>query len=296
VSNIGGALTPLGDPPLFLGFLLGVPFFWTMKILPHMLTVALPLLVVFYFFDSRYYRKEERPKKTAERVPLRIEGMHNLFFLAGIVGAVLASGIWRPGSVNILGVEAQIQNHARDGALLLMGMASIVTTRKQIRVDNEFTWFPMKEVAILFAAIFTTIIPALAILKAGEKGALGVVIKTLETPSDYYWLTGSLSSFLDNAPSYLTFFSSLLGKFFSGMPAHDGILRLLAEKTTYLEAVSTGAVFFGAMTYIGNAPNFMVKSISEEAGVKMPSFFGYIFKFSIPFLLPLFALVTWVFF
>jgi Na+/H+ antiporter NhaD/arsenite permease-like protein len=295
VSNIGGALTPLGDPPLFLGFLLGVPFFWTFKLVPHMLLVSGPLLALFFILDTYYYRKEEKPR-TTERVPLRIEGAHNLLLLAGIVGAVLMSGVWRPGSVNILGIHDDIQSLARDGILVLMGIASIVTTKNQIRKDNEFSWFPIKEVAILFAGIFTTIVPALAILKAGEKGALGAIMKTLEEPSHYYWITGSLSSFLDNAPSYLTFFSSLLGKFFSDVPVHDGVIGLLTDKATYLKAISAGSVFFGAMTYIGNAPNFMVKSIAEEAGVKMPSFFGYMFKYSVIMLLPLFALVTVVFF
>jgi len=295
VSNIGGLLTPLGDPPLFLGFLLGVPFFWTMKLLPIMVFVSVPLLALFFLIDSYYYRKEEKPKST-ERAPLRIEGAHNLLFLLGVMGAVLLSGMWRPGDVTILGIPQGIQNLARDAILVLVGLASYVTTKKKIRNENEFTWFPIKEVAILFAGIFTTIVPALAILQAGEKGQLGVVMKTLETPSHYYWITGSLSSFLDNAPSYLTFFNSLLGKFFAGLPVQDGVHGLIAEKAAYLKAISVGAVLFGANTYIGNAPNFMVKSISEEAGVRMPSFFGYMFKYSIPMLLPMFFLVTLVFF
>jgi Na+/H+ antiporter NhaD/arsenite permease-like protein len=295
VSNIGGSLTPLGDPPLFLGFLLGVPFFWTMKILPHMILISLPLLVLFFLIDTWYYRKEEKPE-TTERIPLRIEGLHNLLFLAGVVGAVLVSGIWRPGEVNILGIHEGLQHIVRDLFLVLMGVASLATTSKRIRTENEFTWFPIKEVAILFAGIFMTIVPAIAILKAGEKGQLGFVMSTLETPAHYFWVTGSLSSFLDNAPSYLTFFNSLLGKFFTDLPHHEGVQGLLTDKALYLKAISAGSVFFGAATYIGNAPNFMVKSISEEAGIKMPSFFGYMFKWSIPILVPLFFLVTLVFF
>ena len=294
VANIGGVLTPLGDPPLFLGFLLGVPFFWTMRLLPHMLLVTVPLLAVFFLIDSHHYKKEEKQKTT--KVSLRIEGGHNFFFLAGIVGAVLVSGVWRPGSVTILGVHEDIQNLARDLALVLLGIASLVTTKKTIRAGNEFTWGPIREVAILFAGIFTTIVPALAILKAGDKGQLGVVMKTLETPAHYCWITGSLSSFLDNAPSYLTFFSSVLGKFFAGVPLQEGVHGLITDKAAYLEGISVGAVFFGAITYIGNAPNFMVRSIAEEAGVRMPSFFGYMFKYSIPILLPFFLLVTLVFF
>jgi Na+/H+ antiporter NhaD/arsenite permease-like protein len=295
VANVGGTLTPLGDPPLFLGFLLGVPFFWTMKLLPHMLLVAVPLLAIFFVMDSYYYRKEEKPKATG-KVPLRIDGSHNFVFLAGILGAVLASGMWHPGSVTILGVHEEIQNLARDAALILIAIASMVTTKKETHAANEFTWGPIREVAILFAGIFTTIVPAIMILKAGEKGQLGVVMNTLQTPAHYFWITGSLSSFLDNAPSYLTFFSSILGKFYSSLPYHEGVHLMIADKTAYLEGISAGAVFFGANTYIGNAPNFMVKSIAEEAGVRMPSFFGYMFKYSIPILLPLFFLVTLVFF
>jgi Na+/H+ antiporter NhaD/arsenite permease-like protein len=295
VANIGGTLTPLGDPPLFLGFLLGVPFFWTMKLIPHLLLVAVPLLVIFFFLDSHHYKKEEKPKAT-EKARLRIEGAHNLFFLAGIVGAVLASGMWHAGSVVVRGIHLEIPDLARDGVLVLLTIASMVTTKKQIRTDNEFTWGPIREVAILFAAIFTTIVPALAILDAGDKGALHVVMKTLESPAHYMWITGSLSSFLDNAPSYLTFFSSILGKFFLGVPHQDAVRHMITDKALYLEAISVGAVFFGAITYIGNAPNFMVKSIAEEAGVRMPSFFGYMFKYAIPILLPLFILVTLVFF
>jgi Na+/H+ antiporter NhaD/arsenite permease-like protein len=295
VSNIGGLLTPLGDPPLFLGFLLGVPFFWTLKLLPVMAFVSIPLLALFFLIDVRYYRREEKPK-TTERARLRIEGVHNLLFLLGIVGAVLLSGVWHAGSVTILGIPAEIQDLSRDAVLVLMGVGAYVTTKERIRDENEFTWFPIKEVAILFAGIFTTIVPALAILQAGEKGQLGAVMKTLEAPSHYYWITGSLSSFLDNAPSYLTFFNSLLGKFFTGLPLREGVHGLITDKAVYLEAISVGAVVFGANTYIGNAPNFMVKSISEEAGVRMPSFFGYMFKYSIPILLPLFFLVTLVFF
>ena len=295
VSNIGGLLTPLGDPPLFLGFLLGVPFFWTMKLLPIMVFVSVPLLALFFLLDSYHYRKEKKPR-TTERAPLRIEGAHNVLFLLGIVGAVLLSGIWRPGAVTVLGVTQDIQNLVRDTILVLLGLASYVATKKKIRDENEFTWFPIKEVAILFAGIFTTIVPALAILQAGEKGQLGVVMKTLETPSHYYWITGSLSSFLDNAPSYLTFLNSLLGKFFAGLSTQDGVRGLITEKAAYLKAISVAAVFFGANTYIGNAPNLMVKSISEEAGVRMPSFFGFMFKYSIPMLVPLFFIVTLIFF
>jgi len=295
VSNIGGSLTPLGDPPLFLGFLHGVPFFWTLKLILPMLFVAVPLLAIFYLVDTIYYRREEQPEKLKGE-PVKIEGLHNLIFLAGIVGAVLMSGFWDMGKVSILGVEQKIQFLVRDGVMILIGLLSLRSTRDEIHRDNEFTWFPIKEVAILFAGIFMTIIPALAILKAGEHGALRGMMEALATQKHYYWITGILSSFLDNAPTYLTFFNTILGNFYAGMPEAEAVAGLIRENEPYLLAISTGAVFFGAMTYIGNAPNFMVKSIAEEAGVPMPSFFGYMIKYSLIILIPLFFLVTLVFF
>ena len=177
-----------------------------------------------------------------------------------------------------------------------MGLASLAFTKTEIRKGNEFSWGPILEVAYLFAGIFMTIIPALAMLKAGADGALGFVIRSVETPAHYFWASGGLSSFLDNAPTYLTFFSSAIGKFYPGMAEAEAVARLIVEKIPYLAAISAGSVFMGANTYIGNAPNFMVKSIAEEAGVAMPSFFGYMFKYSIPILIVLFILMTWVFF
>lgn len=295
VSNIGGSLTPLGDPPLFLGFLLGVPFFWTMRLLPETALVALPLLAFFYLLD-RYLFGREEPRPDEETVPLRIEGLHNVLFLAVVVGAVLMSGIWHPGEVNVAGILVPIESLVRDGFLVVVGVASLRVTRSEIHRANGFTWFPIKEVAVLFAGIFTTIIPAIAILKAGEEGGLGFIMRILDSPAHYFWVTGSLSSFLDNAPSYLTFFNSLLGKFFAGIPHGESVGMLVEQKELYLKSISLGAVFWGALTYIGNAPNFMVKSIAEEAGVKMPTFFGYMFKFSIPVLIPLFAMITLIFF
>ena len=300
-SNVGGSLTPLGDPPLFLGFLHGVPFFWTLNIAPHMGFVAVILLALFYVWDTLVYRREQAQAPIQARQPqpyepLRLEGAHNFLFLLGVLGGVLMSGTWRPGEVNILGVHVGLQNLARDGILLLMALLSILTTRKQTRRDNEFTWFPIKEVAYLFAGIFMTIIPALAILRAGSAGALAWLLEATREPAHYFWVTGMLSSFLDNAPTYLTFFNSALGKFFAGLPEQQAVHALLAQQSVYLKAISTGAVFMGANTYIGNAPNFMVRSIAEEAGVEMPSFFGYFLKYTIPILIPLFVLVTWVFF
>lgn len=294
VSNIGGSLTPLGDPPLFLGFLLGVPFFWTMRLIVEMLFVVLPLLVVFFAIDLFFYRKEEKPAESGAN-PVRVEGLHNLLFLLGVVGAVLMSGVWHPGHLNMLGIHVPIEFMTREGILLVMGALSLITTRKEIHQANGFSWFPIQEVAYLFAGIFMTIVPAIAILKAGTEGHFSFLMETLEAPSHYFFITGGLSSFLDNAPSYLTFFNSCLGQFFAGIPVSEAVPRLLSEQEIYVKAISLGAVFWGAMTYIGNAPNFMVRSIAEEAGVRMPSFFGYMLKYSIPLLLPLFVLVTLVF-
>jgi Na+/H+ antiporter NhaD/arsenite permease-like protein len=177
-----------------------------------------------------------------------------------------------------------------------MGIASLISTRQEIHKNNEFSWAPILEVAYLFAGIFITIIPALAILKAGENGSLHWLIKSVDSPAQYFWTVGMLSSFLDNAPTYLTFFNSILGKFYPGIPEASAVALLIVEKIPHLAAISVGAVFMGANTYIGNAPNFMVKSIAEEAGVKMPSFFGYIFRYSMPILVVLFIIMTFIFY
>ena len=301
ISNIGGALTPLGDPPLFLGFLHGVPFFWTFRILPEMAFVSIALLALYFLFDTYHYRKDIKENPEIERAwpvePIKVLGTYNLMFLAGIVGAVLMSGVWHSGKeLNILGIEMPLQNAIRDLLLIVMGILSIVATPKKVREENEFSWFPIKEVAYLFAGIFMTIIPALAILRAGEHGALAFLMKAISKPWHYFWAAGGLSSFLDNAPTYLTFFNSALGEFYAGMAEKQSVTLLISEKVRFLAAISAGAVFMGANTYIGNAPNFMVRSIAEERGIKMPSFFGYMFKYSIPILIPLFVLVGIIFF
>ncbi|MGD8396809.1 MAG: sodium:proton antiporter [Candidatus Eiseniibacteriota bacterium] len=299
VANIGGSLTPLGDPPLFLGFLHKVPFFWTLNLIPHMGLIAALLLLLYYLIDRFYcFPREHHEARhpVGERTPLRIEGAHNFLFLLGVLAGVIVSGIWDAGSITILGVHQGVQNLLRDGWLVLMGLGSMWTTRAQTRQDNGFSWFPILEVAYLFAGIFMTIIPALAILKAGQQGALAPMLEAVREPGHYFWVTGLLSSFLDNAPTYLTFFNSALGKFFAGLPEAEAVAHLIAEKRVYLEAISAGAVFMGANTYIGNAPNFMVRSIAEENGVPMPSFFGYMLRFSLPILFPIFLLVELVFF
>jgi Na+/H+ antiporter NhaD/arsenite permease-like protein len=307
VCNIGGSLTPLGDPPLFLGFLHGVPFFWTFKLIAPMGFCAVILLAAYFALDSFYYRKEDFSRAdSGEKEPLAIEGAYNFIFLAGIVGAVLFSGLVSVGEISFFGIHQTVQNLVKDGIIIAMGALSMVITKKAIREENEFSWEPIKEVAYLFAGIFMTIIPALAILKAGSHGALAFLVQTVEKPSHYFWASGSLSSFLDNAPTYLTYFNTALGKFFPGQPESVAVRQLISDAvipghgglrySDYLLAISCGAVFMGANTYIGNAPNFMVKSIAEEAGVNMPSFFGYMFKYSIPILVVLFVIVTLVFF
>jgi Na+/H+ antiporter NhaD/arsenite permease-like protein len=297
VANIGGCLTPLGDPPLFLGFLHGVPFFWTLHLFPQLLVLGTILLALFYFLDRRYWLREGSPAPASEEAkPLSVAGLHNLAFLAGILGAVMLSGMWEAGTVHFPGIRVNVQNLARDVLIVLMGFLSLWTTSRALRVENGFSWEPIREVAYLFAGIFMTIVPALAILKAGGRGALAGLVASLSEPREYFWVTGLLSSFLDNAPTFLTFFNSELGLFYPGLAEALAVPRLIAEHEAHLLAVAAGAVFMGANTYIGNAPNFMVKSIAEEAGVPMPSFFGYLFRWSVPILFPLFVLLTILFF
>lgn len=299
VANIGGSLTPLGDPPLFLGFLHGVSFFWTFKIIPHMLCAAILLLAIYFVLDSYYYRKEgltSAPPEEGVKEPLKLEGIRNFIFLGGIVGSVLMSGIVDWGEVNTFGIHRAVQDWVRDGLLILMGILSLIATSRKLRDDNEFTWFPIIEVAYLFIGIFITMVPCLLILKAGLKGELAFLIAAVKEPVHYFWITGTLSSFLDNAPTYLTFFNTALGSFYPGMAEAQAVPLLMTENATVLKAISAGAVFFGANTYIGNAPNFMVRSIAEEAGTPMPSFFGYMLKYSIVYLVPVFVVVTLIFF
>lgn len=297
VANIGGSLTPLGDPPLFLGFLHGVSFFWTFNIAPHMALVMIVLLVVYFCLDQFHFRKEKVvAPDDGVKEPLKLDGTYNFIFLAGIVGAVLMSGIVDWGEISVLGVHRAVQDWVRDGLLIVMGILSLIATPIILREDNEFTWFPIVEVAYLFIGIFITMIPCLLILKAGTHGQLAFLIKAVVAPWHYFWVTGGLSAFLDNAPTYLTFFNTALGSFYPGMAEAEAVPLLMTENSIYLKAISAGAVFFGACSYIGNAPNFMVRSIAEEAGTPMPSFFGYILKYSLIFLVPCFVLVTIVFF
>lgn len=293
VANIGGSLTPLGDPPLFLGFLKGVSFFWpTVHLLAPMALAAGLLLAIYYAVDSMLYRREADAKPAKSDEGLSLEGGINILLLAGIVLSVLLSGVWDSGvEFAVYGIPITLQNLARDVLLLAITWLSWRLTSRESRKANGFTWFPIIEVAKLFAGIFLTIVPAIAILRAGTRGALGGIVSLVTDPNGepidgmYFWLTGLLSSFLDNAPTYLVFFNT----------AGGDAQMLMGPLASTLLAISAGAVFMGANTYIGNAPNFMVRAIAEERGIAMPSFFGYML-WSGGILLPLFVLITLLFF
>ena len=389
VANIGGSLTPLGDPPLFLGFLKGIDFFWTMALLPAMIPVVILLLIIFFILDTILFRKEGTPPDDGEKEPLRLQGVWNFVLIAGIIGAILwskslADGPFKDHSVaqkmapqiktaeekmdatkakletyvkehendtaikfdksnheyyelrenhlharakvnslraqkthdenrgiSIFGVTVPYFNLMRDGLLILIALISLLYTpmyktveddhghslpepsqlETNVRAANGFTWEPILEVAKLFIGIFICMIPALKILQAGIDGSLSSVVLAVQTTTNdpvnamYFWLTGVLSSFLDNAPTYVVFFNTA-----GGDPT-----SLMGPMAQTLLAISCGAVFMGANTYIGNAPNFMVKAIAEENGVRMPSFFGYML-WSVVILVPVFVIVTFVFF
>ena len=386
VANIGGSLTPLGDPPLFLGFLKGVEFFWTLKLFPVMLPVSILLLIVFFVFDTLMFKKEGTAPDDGEKQPLKLDGALNFVFIACIIGAILFSKSLADGAfkdetvaekmapkiqkaegemaaakdklsayvssnsgarldqsnaeyyqlrtdhlhavaavnglrakkthdenlgVDIFGVRVPYANLVRDGLMILIGIVSLIYTpmyrtvkddhghvvpeenaaETNLRAANGFTWEPILEVAKLFIGIFICMIPALKILQAGVDGKLSNVVLAVQSSTNdpintmYFWLTGILSSFLDNAPTYVVFFNTA-----GGDPT-----SLMGPMSQTLLAISCGAVFMGANTYIGNAPNFMVKAIAEENGVKMPSFFGYM-AWSIPILVPVFILVSFFYF
>ena len=295
VANAGGSLTPLGDPPLFLGFLKGVDFFWTMRhVFPETLFLCAALLLIFYALDSYYYHRREEIMPTDPTPDSRIwfEGKVNFALLAAVVALVLMSGFWKPGvEFSVMGTPVELQNLLRDVLLLAVIALSLKLTPAAARAGNDFSWGPIAEVGKLFAGIFITIIPVIAMLRAGEAGAFGAVVRAVTGPSGqpvdamYFWATGLLSSFLDNAPTYLVFFNTA-----GGDPQH-----LMTTLASTLAAISCGAVFMGANSYIGNAPNMMVKAIAEERGIRMPSFFGYM-AWSGAILVPLFILMTFIFF
>jgi Na+/H+ antiporter NhaD/arsenite permease-like protein len=291
VANVGGALTPLGDPPLFLGFLQGVPFFWpAAHLMAPTLALAAALLAAFYAIDRAKHRREDAAPVLAEIEKLGVEGRINLFFLAAVIGAVLLRGVWRPAvGLNLMGVEWELGDIASDAVLLAAGVLSLALTPHTIRRANDFAWGPMAEVAMLFAAIFLAIRPVLAIVKAGAQGPAAPVMTWLfagGAPVErvFFWATGALSAVLDNAPTYLVFFG------FAGGDAAN----LSGTLAPALKAISMGAVYFGAFTYLGNAPNFMVKAMAESHGVHMPSFFGYTL-WALAILLPPMILVELIF-
>ncbi len=267
VSNVGGCLTPLGDPPLFLGYLVGVPFVWTLRLAPAWAFTCGILLALYYAWDRRAYGREARADIVRDRLevrPLRVAGRENLVLLAGVVASVaLLNGPWR------------------ELVMLALAGASLWRTPHDLRQANRFSFGPILEVAALFAGIFVTMLPALHLLQA-RGSALGV-----SEPWQYFWATGALSSFLDNAPTYLTFLALAQGQGLA--PEVVGVPHAI------LTAIAAGAVFMGANSYIGNGPNFMVRAIAEERGVKMPSFGGYML-YSCGVLVPVFVLVTFVFF
>lgn len=296
VSNIGGSLSPLGDPPLFLGFLRGVDFFWTTKyLLIETLFVAGLVLAIFCALDVYLHKRDDRlgikPDPTPD-TPLKLHGTVNFALIAVVIAAILMSASWKPGiDFTILGTTLELQNLLRDGLFIAVTFASLALTKREDRSANGFTWEPIREVAILFAGIFVCIAPVMAMLQAGPNGIFAPLLSLITRPDGapnplaYFWLTGILSSLLDNAPTYLVFFEL----------AGGDAKTLMTTQAAVLQAISGAAVFMGANTYIGNAPNFMVYAVAREAGVKMPSFFGYML-WSGAILLPIFAVTGWLFF
>jgi Na+/H+ antiporter NhaD/arsenite permease-like protein len=295
VANVGGALSPLGDPPLFVGFLRGVDFFWTTRhlLMPTVLVAGL-VLAAFLALDLWHYRKDRLISTVGETDPpldLKVRGTVNLILIAAIIAAILGAALWKPGiAFDIYGTKVELQDLLRDIVLLAIAFLSLVLTHDEHREANGFTWDPIVEVAILFAGIFACIIPVLAMLQAGKDGSFAWLL-TAVTASDgsphdvaYFWLTGILSAFLDNAPTYLVFFEL----------AGGDAKALMGPLATTLAAISMGAVYMGAMTYISNAPNLMVYAIALERGIKMPSFFGFL-VWSSAVLLPVLAIVTVLF-
>lgn len=295
VSNAGGSLTPLGDPPLFLGFLKGVDFFWTLdNILPETLFLVGTLLAIFFCLDTWFYRREGvlPVDPTPDTSRIGFDGAVNFWLLGAVVALVLMSGFWKSGIVfHVAGTDVGLPGLIRDAGLVLVTLISLKLTPDKVHVDNQFSWDPMREVAKLFAGIFLTIIPVIAMLRAGAQGPFSAVIATVTRadgqpdPAMYFWASGLLSSFLDNAPAYLVFFNVA-----GGNPE-----VLMTGMAATLAAISAGSVFMGAGSYIGNAPNMMVKAIAEARGVKMPSFFGYML-WSGGILVPLFVIMTFIWF
>src|ERR1700722_1750282 len=293
VGNIGGALSPLGDPPLFIGFLNGVDFFWPAKNLWQPTAfVAAVVLAIFVAVDLWFFRQDRRVALIGEAsAPMRVHGIVNLALLAVIIGAVIVSALWKPGiAFTVYGTTLPLQDLLRDATLFLTALASLWLTPDEHREANGFSWEPIVEVAILFAGIFVCAVPILAMLDAGHDGAFAWLLATVTAQDGsphvvaYFWLTGVLSAILDNAPTYLVFFKL----------AGGNATELMGSLAPALRAISMGAVYMGALTYIGNAPNFMIYAIASERGIKMPSFFGFM-AWSIVVLTPVLAALTYLF-
>jgi Na+/H+ antiporter NhaD/arsenite permease-like protein len=287
-GNIGGALTPLGDPPLFVGFLHGVDFLWPAQNLwLQTVIVSMLVLAIFVIVDLWLFRYETAQAQPLSE-PLRLRGLINFVLFGAIIAAILGSATWKPGiAFHVHTVNVELQNVLRDGALVLIAIMSLLLTRDEHRGANGFTWEPIREVAILFAGIFVAIAPVMAMLQAGSAGAFAFLLRAVTahdgTPHEaaYFWLTGLLSAFLDNTPTYVVFFE-LAG----GDPK-----ALMGPLAGTLASISMGAVYMGALTYIGNAPNLIVRSIAQERGIEMPNFFAYMLWAGLV-LIPLFALLT----
>ena len=286
VSNIGGALTPIGDPPLFLGYLKGVPFFWLLGkpqvLLAWLLCVGV-LLAVFYILDSRNFRRQPIPPHEEAKDRIELEGSHNFLWLFIIIGLVLVQKAdW------LKGLDESLVTVGIAGLMVATAALSYRFANKDALTENEFSFGPVKEVGFLFVGIFATMVPVLDLL---EKHASDIGITTVR---QFYWGSGALSSVLDNVPSYLNFLTAAFGLQHLSLEVPADVVKMLTDPylSQFIVAISLSAVFFGAVTYIGNGPNFMVKSIAESAGVKCPSFFGYVFKYSLPILIPLFAIVS----
>ena len=288
VANTGGLLTPLGDPPLFLLYLRGAEFTWFLSLFPIWAFVGISLLVIYFLLDTYYYTKREALEHlmhdAREQEPIRIDGNINFLWLACVVASVMF--------INSGYIPAMGEEHApiyikllREIVLVAIIFLSLYTTKKQVREANHYSWAPIIEVAVLFVGIFATMTPALIYLNANAAN-LG-----LTQPWQFYYSAGTLSSFLDNAPTAVAFHSVA-----TGLPMTEGVPMVAGVQEVLLKAIATASVFFGAMTYIGNGPNFMVKAIAEESGLRMPSFFGYMFKFSLVVLLPLYIIIQLIFF
>lgn len=298
VANVGGGLTPLGDPPLFLGFLYGVDFFWTLKwMLGPVLVVSSILLTLFFILDSYLYKKEGL-KPSGEKTTVTIGGKRNFFIILGVLIGIITSGFWDSGiTVTILDTTLTLQGICRDLLFIILALISMRITPKAILEKNNFNWLPIIEVAKLFLGIFLTIVPVIMILQAGENGAFYKIVEiTHDTEGNpinalYFWVTTLLSAFLDNAPTYLVFFNLAAGE---GSHLMDAAQYLMHDIPGTLLAISMGTVFTGPLTYIGNAPNFMIKSLAESEGITMPSFFGYFFRAAIVFV-PIYFIVIYLF-